>query len=330
MTDELVKPGTVTTRAEMKDLFGGGPQGGIVPSATTPNVLCYSDPSAGEQSGYFDGWLPEDDEHGPVFEYTGHGEDNQTFVGLKGTGNRAILHHVDDGRVLRVFKATGGTVPGTGIMYQRYVGAFQLDVEQPYIVRQKPNKQGSMRRVLVFRLRPAGEYERLPKDVIPPSDDTTATTVPADVTTSAIVEPETNKKTKSSRSAAPKTEAERREAKLADRFLEHMDSHGHTMKRFQIKVKGSSSTLLTDLYDETAHILYELKGTSTREAIRMAIGQLYDYRRHVSPPNPALAVLLPSEPNDDLKALLEGLGIQLVYGNGTSFVGVPGLRKVGA
>ncbi|GAA0236207.1 hypothetical protein GCM10009527_035880 [Actinomadura nitritigenes] len=325
MTDEPVELGRITTRAEMKRVFGGGPQGGVVPSATSPNVLIYSDPAAGEQSGYFDGWLPEDDERGPVFEYTGHGEDDQTFVGLKGTGNRAILQHVDDGRALRVFKATGKTVPGTATMYQRYIGVFALDAEQPYTVRQKPNKQGVMRRVIVFRLRPAGLYDRRPEDTIPPSDDTTATTVPADVTTSAIVEPETNKKTKSTRSAAPRTTAERREARLSDQFQTYMAGLGRPMKRFQIQVKGSASVLLTDLYDETAHVLYELKGTSTREAVRMAIGQLLDYRRHVTPPNPSLGILLPSEPDDDLKGLLDELGIMLTYWDGKAFVGAPAL-----
>lgn len=125
MMGEAVEPGSITTRAELKVAFGGGTQGGIVPSRSTPNVLIYPDPAAGEQSGYFDGWLPNDDDLGPVFEYTGHGEDDQTFVGNKGIGNRAILH-LDEGRALRVFKAAG-TVPGSDTKRQRYIGKFVLD-----------------------------------------------------------------------------------------------------------------------------------------------------------------------------------------------------------
>lgn len=323
MTDEPVEIGKITTRAEMMDVFGGGSQGGILPSAQTPNVLIYSDPAAGRQSGYIDGWLPDVDERGPVFEYTGHGEGDQTFTGREGTGNRAVLQHVDDGRALRVFKATGQTVAGTGIMQHRYIGIFELDAEQPYVVRQVPNRKGIERRVIVFRLRPAGPVDRRPEDTIPPSDNTSAVIVRADVTTSAIVEPENNKKTRSARSAAPRTDVERREARLSDRFQELMEGKGRPMKRFQLRVEGSASPLVTDLYDETDHVLYELKGSTDREAVRMAIGQLLDYRRHVVPPNPTLAVLLPSEPNDDLKELLSGLGIMLVYWDGTTFSGAP-------
>src|SRR5690606_10522413 len=292
-------------------IYGGSPQGGICPSGTTPNVLLYSDPEVGERRGYYDGWLEEPDEYGLVFEYTGHGEGEQTFEGQRGSGNRAILHHVDDGRSLRVFKAVG-VVPGTGTKRHRYLGRFELDQVNPYVVRQVPNEDKVMRRVIVFRLRPvADEYERVEDDIIPPAVTTNATLVPASVTTSQIIEPETNKRMKSSRSAAPRTTAERREAQLSEQFQAYMKNHGRVLERFQIRVKGATGTLLTDLYDAQGHVLYELKGTSTREAVRMAIGQLYDYRRHVKPSDPKLAVLLPSEPEEDLKELLAERGIAL-------------------
>lgn len=318
--------GRVGTRTEITKVFGGSPVGGgICPANETSSVLIFSDPEAGEKYGYHDGWLEEEDEYGPVFEYTGHGQEDQTFEGQGGTGNRAVLHHVDDGRTLRVFKAVG-TVKGTNTKRHRYLGRFELDRKQQYEVRQALNKAGVMRRVIVFRLRPVGEdFERRQDDVIPPASETKVSAVPANVTTSAIVEPETNKKTKSSRSAAPKTVAERREAKLSEAFQAYMSDRGRKLTRFQIKVKGLTSTLLTDLYDDQAHVLYELKGASTREAVRMAIGQLFDYSRHVQPANPKLAVLLPEEPHEDLRALLESLGIALVYQSGKTFVGVPGL-----
>ncbi|MEV6864926.1 hypothetical protein AB0M44_28450 [Streptosporangium subroseum] len=328
MTDMSIKPGQITTRAEMKEIFGGGPQGGIVPSATTLNVLIYSDPEAGEQSGYKDGWLADEDElvgkgeRRPIFEYTGHGEGDQTFEGRGGNGNRAILHHVDDGRLLRVFKAAG-TVPGSGTKRQRYIGEFELDDEQPYVMRQAPNKEGVFRRVIVFRMCPNGPFCREKQDEIPPAEKTEVITVPADVTTSAMVEPETSKKASGSRSAIPQTTAERREAKLADSFQMFLEAEKHQVKRFQIKVKGLTSTLLTDLYDATTHVLYEAKGTSSRDAVRMAIGQLMDYCRYVTPVDPTLAVLLPVKPHDDLQDLLKLVNIALVYQDGDDFVGYP-------
>jgi 5-methylcytosine-specific restriction protein A len=101
-----LKPGLMTTRAAMKELFGGGTQGGIIPSNTTPNILIYVDHDSGKKYGYEDGWLEEEDEFGPVFEYTGQGtRGEQTFLGLNGSRNAAVLCHADTGRSLRVFMA---------------------------------------------------------------------------------------------------------------------------------------------------------------------------------------------------------------------------------
>ncbi|ARF59636.1 hypothetical protein B1H19_22800 [Streptomyces gilvosporeus] len=301
--------------------FGGGPQGGIVTSATTPNILIYSDHETGHRYGYYDGWLAEEDEKGPIFEYTGAGRiGDQTFTGRTGTGNKAILQHVDDGRALRVFIAAG-KVPGSGAKYQRYVGEFALDADLPYIIRQVPDDNGNLRKAIVFRLRPAGAVGREEQDDIPPAEKTRATLVPADVTASTMVEPENNKKTKGKRSAQPGTETERREAALSDDFQAFLKSRGHQVKRFQIKIEGLTSTLVTDLYDVTDHVLYEAKGSATRKDVRMAIGQLLDYRRHVTPAEPQLAILLPSKPDLDLRELLHKEGIALVYRGSGEFVG---------
>jgi hypothetical protein len=42
-------------------------------------------------------------------------------------------------------------------------------------------------------------------------------------------------------------------------------------------------TLNSDVYDATRRNLVEAKGTGTREAVRMAIGQLADYGRFAPP-----------------------------------------------
>ncbi|MGC4987526.1 hypothetical protein ACLQ18_44380 [Streptomyces sp. DT193] len=86
-------------------------------------MLLFSDPAAGHRYGYYDGWLAQEDTHGPIFEYTG--------VGVVGDltlerGNRAILNHVQDGRSLRVFTVVG-TVEGSQAKLHRYVGEFKVD-----------------------------------------------------------------------------------------------------------------------------------------------------------------------------------------------------------
>ena len=74
---------------------------------------------------------------------------------------------------------------------------------------------------------------------------------------------------------------------------------------------ASGERLVADAYDRQKDRLLEAKASASREDVRMAIGQLLDYRRHVAP-NAALAVLLPDVPSDDLVDLLEELTIECV------------------
>lgn len=71
---------------------------------------------------------------------------------------------------------------------------------------------------------------------------------------------------------------------------------------------------LSDLYDKTTRTLYEAKGTVTRPAFRMAIGQLADYARLVTP-SPKRAILVPEPPREDLLSLAEGEDIAVVWIN---------------
>jgi hypothetical protein len=324
MADKDIKPGELTTRAEMKAAFGGGQGQGIHPCTDTPNVLIYTDPASGKKYGYYDGWVSTEDENRPLFEYTGDGKNDQVFKGPYGWRNRAILLHIDEKRALRVFKAAGKT-PGKKEKIQRYIGRFELDKELPYVFREAPNDQGIFRRVIVFRLRPVEDISAHPEDIIPALPTTEIRQVSADVsttTTSIMVEPEAHNGKPISRSAIPQTKVGRKEADLCEAFKSMLEAHGHEVKRYQIRVAGLSSSLLTDLYDNKENVLYEAKGTSSREAVRMAIGQLMDYRRNITP-DPTLAVLLPEKPHPDLQDLLSSTNIHLVYKQSDKFVGWP-------
>ena len=83
-TTWTLPPGETIRRVDLHSAYGGGGQGGIAPSARTPNVLIFSDPASGEQHGYFDGWHEDG-----LFHYTGEGQrgDQQ----MRG-GNSAILN----------------------------------------------------------------------------------------------------------------------------------------------------------------------------------------------------------------------------------------------
>lgn len=321
-----IKPGLVTTRAEMKEVFGGGPQGGIIPSNTTPNILIYVDHDSGKKFGYEDGWLEEEDELGPVFEYTGQGtRGEQTFLGQKGSGNAAVLYHADVGRTLRVFMAAG-KVPGSksDAKQQRYIGEFALDSKQPYTVREANDEKGERRRIIVFRMRPAGIYERLSKDAITLAEETDAHRVSANVATSRMIEPKMaapkrKRASESRRAAQPSLIADLRQSDLRDQYLQELAKRQHDVFAYQIKIAGTTTILKTDLYDATVHELYSVRGESSREEVRTAIGQLKDYVRHIRPRNPKLSVLLPEKPQDDLLSFLHTEGIDLVYQNDTGY-----------
>jgi hypothetical protein len=111
-------------------------------------------------------------------------------------------------------------------------------------------------------------------------------------------------------------ESERTESALVQRFEEHLVAQGHDVKRDQITPSGERP-LYADLHDLTDDLLVEAKGTVTREAVRMAIGQLHDYQRFVSVSSSA--ILLPSEPRPDLLALVHSAGLTAIWEDASDF-----------
>ncbi len=93
---------------------------------------------------------------------------------------------------------------------------------------------------------------------------------------------------------------------------------GHEAARLKIVPPGERRPIFCDLVDKTANVLVEAKGSVTREAIRMGIGQLYDYRRF-APPGATLALLLPERPREDLTDLLASSGVATIYPDGSGF-----------
>ncbi|MER5886482.1 SAV_2336 N-terminal domain-related protein [Streptomyces sp. NPDC001941] len=292
---EPITPGDRTTRAALKGVFGGGSQGGIIPSTTTPNILIFTDPQSGHQYGYHDGWLAPGDSSIPIFEYTGAGTlGDQSFGGRTGSGNKSILNHVQAGRVLRVF-AADGRVAGSGTKYQRYIGEFALDPSQPYVVRQAPDSAGNQRNVIVFRFTPIGAYKRDPRDEMPAAEKTTVNII----------------------STASRTHPT---PTLVSEFQSHLERRGHTVRRHQIKIAESTRTLLTDVFDTTTQTVYEAVASTSRQDVRLALGRLLDLHRILSNSQVKLGILLPGPLEDSsLKSLLSDNSILTVHRNGDSF-----------
>lgn len=113
-------------------------------------------------------------------------------------------------------------------------------------------------------------------------------------------------------------EAERREHCLVLAYRDHLESRGHEVTRHMYSLRGSGSALACDLVDETAHVLYEAKGDVRRASVRMAIGQLLDYRRLERRPI-SLAVLLPRRPSQELIQLIHSVPALVVWRTKSGF-----------
>lgn len=112
--------------------------------------------------------------------------------------------------------------------------------------------------------------------------------------------------------AGPGGARSRTEARLVEQYAEHLMDRGHSVTGRHYLVEGESRVLRADLFIRDVDVLVEAKASDARHAVRMAIGQLADYRRF-EPTEPDAAVLLPKRPIRDLERLLKGLGIGVVW-----------------
>ena len=116
-------------------------------------------------------------------------------------------------------------------------------------------------------------------------------------------------------------EATRREQRLVLAYVDHLRSRGHRVTRHKYRPHDSAAALVCDLVDETDHVLYEAKGDIRRSSVRMAIGQLIDYRRF-EPPSMSLAILLPRQPAQDLIELIRSIPASAVWRTKSGFASI--------
>ena len=94
-------PGQEILRKTLHQRFGGQQQGGISPSAQSPNIFVFYDPETGEQHGYYDNWQADGCLH-----YTGEGQrgDQEMKSGMppsittKVMGGRCVFFEAHAGR----------------------------------------------------------------------------------------------------------------------------------------------------------------------------------------------------------------------------------------
>ena len=107
---------------------------------------------------------------------------------------------------------------------------------------------------------------------------------------------------------------EQKEMLLVKRFKKYLETNNQeTLHRYKFNPPNESTILETDGWIVETKTLIEAKATPTRSNIRMAIGQLMDYRRHHSPKPEKLAILLPSCPRKDLVNLIFSMDIEIIF-----------------
>ncbi|MDI7925242.1 hypothetical protein [Ferirhizobium litorale] len=282
-----LKPDEKIERKALHEQFGGRTQGGIGPSKSSPNVFVFTDPIAGTKHGYIDGWGEDG-----CFHYTGEGQRGDQVMK---SGNASIFRHKQEGRALRLFDGARGVV--------EYMGEFEVDDHQPYYLADAPETGGGpVRQVIVFRLRPVQTPVGAPTvgAILPNQPVFEDVPLEGYFTERMVVEP----------SREP-YEAERKEAELVRQFADYVRAMGLQIVRRRILPKGEAKPIFTDIYLPTKNLLVEAKGSVERGSLRMAIGQLSDYRRFFEGAD--CAVLVPSKPRDDLLDLCESQSISVFW-----------------
>ncbi|KUL69967.1 MULTISPECIES: hypothetical protein [unclassified Streptomyces] len=288
-----LEPGDVIERKQLHVKYGGRTQGGIGPSAKTPNVMIFTDPIAGEKHGYYDGWMPDG-----LFHYSGEGQyGDQRML----SGNASILNHEAEGRALRVFQGARGNVT--------YLGRFAADGW--YEADAPETGDGPLRKVIVFKLRPLDTPAKHPgtklgRLLADQQDPVTEIDIERLETEKTYVDPNREP-----------YEAERRESKLVLDFSAYCRAKGYRVIRQRILPEDETRPLLTDLYVQDLDVLIEAKGSVTRENMRMALGQLIDYNRFVRAKYQA--VLVPSKPRPDLIELANAAGQAIIWPQGNGY-----------
>ncbi len=167
------------------------------------------------------------------------------------------------------------------------------------------DRNGELRSVLVFRLRPVAEVHR--------GADAANSEAPAvidvpleanDVEAYAVSHPD------------EPTSAVRREAALVRDYAQWLGQQGRAARRHRIRLPDGRS-LYTDCFDESTGEVLEAKGSAARTFVRAGLGQILDYGRYVT--HERRALLLPSLPAGDLIELLSTYGVAAVWQERTVF-----------
>lgn len=288
------------TRTDIQSKHKGSNARGIsAPGRDTGlnNIMLWWQPERGEVFGYADGWTPD----GAAFYFSGTGQEGDQLFEAPYAENGRVRDHALDGAHVRLLRYMAKNSV-------RYMGELRLDPNDPYQFRDGLDRLGNTRRIIQFRFLPVGEVRQFPgdphRDV--PSEGATAVTAPIQALPPIIVtELEALRQPEFQRLNEARLVLMRQlENALVHEFSDWLDrEHDVAASALDIPYVPEARTLRADMWLPAQRVLIEAKASSSRESLRMAIGQLFDYARYLTP-RPRTCVLIPARPADDMLALL--------------------------
>ena len=214
-------------------------------------------------------------------------------------GNILIQEHETQQRSIELFVRLAKTF--------RYEGTFRLvdnyEADAPEL------EHGSLRTVLVFRLEPIDALEPETRSVRP--------AIPTQLAVERLQSYSHESETDLQFSRGKLPAAVRRASGLVQTYGSFLRRQGAQPVPLRTQPPGEVGPMIADLYEPDENLLVVAKGSTSREAIRLGIGQLLDNRRFTEPPA-RLALLLPHPPRPDLLALLHSVDVTAIVPDGGS------------
>jgi hypothetical protein len=299
MSDKFpIELGSELPKSKIHQLLGGSDQHAMTSCMNKTSFLLFHDPKKGKKYGY-DTW--EGQNADGSFSYTGQG----VLGDQKMTrSNLGLVKASEKGHPIHFFKRPEiRKLRGTNNPYT-YAGEVILG-SPPFRTESALDSGKNLRKVFVFNLIPVG------LNLLQESPDSKI-----GIETSAWIAPSTQ----SSFNVQPQKipiSIEYDEFKLQNRFLNYIKSIDEIALQKTIKISNQKGSLRPDFYLERSKIVIEAKTNSTREYVRLAIGQVLDYQNLLlnEDEQVAPAILLPQLPAKDLVELCSRLGIIIITEN---------------
>ena len=291
-------PGETFLRSEMHERAGGSFRHGMTSCSAGTEFLLFHDKKKSVKFGYH---VWEGLQVDGKFHYTGQGTRGDQLLTKS---NLALIRASELGKPIHLIESVDGVCT--------YLGEFLLDDPNFFIEEAPDELQEGLRKVFVFRLIPKTFLQELSAN---------HSITPKMTGASRPWEPPSFSDLSRDQLRSSASNILRSEFKLQHEFGLFLLSRGHKVLSYDFKFRGANGTLKPDFWIKDLEMIVEAKPSTSREHVRLAIGQVLDYVHLAAKLGLEMkpAILLPGIPARDLVDLLEDLGIELIYKTDASF-----------